>query len=157
MVIGLLFDLYRRRLARSGASRLNAAGGPGYNAAMNTSTTGAAPTGATTTLTSTTNLLDPLPNPLPEGLTETDAVGITTAMTAAHAESTRTVYASLWRGWERWCTNRGATALPADPAALAAYLVERAADGIAVITLELACSAIRHVHRAHGLPNPANH
>jgi integrase len=60
-----------------------------------------------------------------------------------------------WRVWERWCTHRGISALPADPAALAAYLVERAADGTAVVTLNMACTAIRYVHRQHGLANPA--
>jgi hypothetical protein len=45
--------------------------------------------------------------------------------------------------------------LPADPAALAAYLVERAADGTAIVTLNRACTAIRHVHLQHGLPNPS--
>jgi hypothetical protein len=53
--------------------------------------------------------------------------------------------------------HRGISALPGDPAALCAYLVERAADGIAVKSLDLACTAIRHVHRMHGLDNPADH
>lgn len=57
--------------------------------------------------------------------------------------------------WERWCTTRGITALTADPAVLCAYLVERAASGIAITILDLACTAIRHVHRTHGLVDPA--
>lgn len=96
-----------------------------------------------------------LPTGLPRGLTLDDALRVAAAIEAAHAESTRLVYAHTWRVWERWCTGRGIRPLPADPHALAAYLVERAADGTAVGTLNMACTAIRHVHRQHGLANPA--
>lgn len=96
-----------------------------------------------------------LPTGLPRGLTLDDALRVAAALDAAHAESTRIVYAHTWRVWERWCTSRGIPALPAEPAALAAYLVERAADGTAVGTLNMACTAIRHMHRQHGLANPA--
>jgi integrase len=44
--------------------------------------------------------------------------------------------------------------LPGEPAALCAYLTERAAAGIAVSSLDLACTAIRHVHRMHDAPDP---
>jgi integrase len=67
------------------------------------------------------------------------------------------VYAHPWRVWERWCTARGICPLPGDPAALAAYLAERAAEGIAVKSLDLACTAIRHMHLLNGLDNPAEH
>ncbi len=96
-----------------------------------------------------------LPAKLPAGLSVDDAVRIAAALDAAHAESTRILYAHTWRVWERWCTGRGSPALPADPAALAAYLIERAATGTAVGTLNMACTAIRHMHRQHGLANPA--
>lgn len=96
-----------------------------------------------------------LPEDLPVGLTVDDAVRIAAALDAAHAESTRKLYAHTWRVWERWCTARGVPALPAEPAALAAYLVERAATGTAVASLNMACTAIRHMHRQHGLANPA--
>jgi integrase len=95
------------------------------------------------------------PTGLPRGLTLDDALRVAAALDAAHAESTRLVYAHTWRVWERWCTRRGIPPLPADPHALAAYLVERAATGTAVASLNMACTAIRHVHRQHGLANPA--
>ena len=117
-----------------------------YNPAM-TSTLALAPT---VTLPSTRPSDD-----LSVGLTVDDAVRIAAALDAAHAESTRIVYAHTWRVWERWCTARGIPALPADPAALAAYLVERAATGTAVASLNMACTAIRHLHRQHGLASPA--
>jgi hypothetical protein len=54
------------------------------------------------------------------------------AIDAARTESTRRVYAYLWGQWARWCTTRGLNPLPGEPAALCAYLTERAAAGIAV-------------------------
>jgi hypothetical protein len=38
---------------------------------------------------------------LPTGPTVDDAIRIDDAISAAHAESTRTVYACMWRVWER--------------------------------------------------------
>jgi hypothetical protein len=70
----------------------------------------------------------------PPGLTVEDVRGIAAALNAAHAESTRRIYGYLWGAWERWCEHRGVPALPADPAVLAAYLVERAAAGIAPVS-----------------------
>lgn len=103
---------------------------------------------------------EPLPSPqpgdLPPGLTVDDAVRIAEALQASHADSTRVTYATNWRTWQRWCTARGVSALPADPVALAAFLVERANNGIAVATLDLACVAIRYVHRTHGHANPSD-
>lgn len=94
------------------------------------------------------------PTNLPPGLTADDADRITTAISAARAESTRTVYAHAWRQWERWCASRGVPALPGDPAALCAYLAERDESGIAMSTLDLTCTAIRHVHRMCGVEDP---
>ena len=94
------------------------------------------------------------PHTLPTRLTVDEAIRISEAITAAHAESTRTVYDFAWSQWERWCAARGATALPAEPALLCAYLTERAAEGLSVGTIDLACGAIAYRHRMHGLPDP---
>ena len=96
----------------------------------------------------------PLPLDPFAGLTEVDALRIAAAMTAAVTESTRTVYGHSWRGWERWCAGRGITPLPAAPAAVCAYLTERAADGASASGIDTACSAISYVHRSHGLADP---
>ena len=87
-------------------------------------------------------------------MTEVDAARITAAIAAARTESTRTVYAQAWRRWERWCDDRGIPALPGDPLALCAYLTERAAAGKATGTLDMSCTAIRHVHRMCGAEDP---
>jgi len=91
------------------------------------------------------------------GLTDTDAARIAEAMTAAHAASTRAAYACAWRVWQRWCHTRGLAALPATPAAVCAYLTERAAAGVSVPTLDLACSAIAYQHRNRGAADPVTH
>jgi integrase len=44
--------------------------------------------------------------------------------------------------------------LPGDPLALCAYLIDGAESGRAMGTLDLACTAIRHVHRTCGAPDP---
>lgn len=94
------------------------------------------------------------PQALPTGLTVDEAIRISEAVTAAHAESTRTVYEFAWGQWERWCAARGATPLPAEPALVCAYLTERAAEGRSVGTIDLVCGAIAYRHRMHGLDDP---
>jgi integrase len=91
---------------------------------------------------------------LPAGLTDVDAARITAAIAAARTESTRTVYAQAWSQWERWCAARGIPALPGDPLALCAYLTERAEAGKATGTLDMSCTAIRHVHRMCDVEDP---
>jgi integrase len=96
----------------------------------------------------------PLSIALPSSLTEVDADRIAAAISAARTESTRRVYAYTWGQWARWCAGRGLTPLPGDPGALCAYLTERAEAGIAMGSLDMACTAIRHVHRMHEEPDP---
>lgn len=91
---------------------------------------------------------------LPAGLRVEEAVRIAEAITAAHAESTRTMYDWSWSQWERWCHARGVIPLPAEPALICAYLTERAADGLSVGSIDLACSAIAYQHRRRGLDDP---
>lgn len=90
---------------------------------------------------------------LPAGLTVEEAVRIAEAITAAHAESTRAVYDWAWSQWERWCHARGVATLPAAPA-LCAYLTERAAAGLSVGSIDLACGAVAYQHRRRGLDDP---
>ena len=102
--------------------------------------------------------LTPDPDPdrphLPDGLCVEEAVRIAEAITAAHAESTRTMYDWAWSQWERWCHARGAIPLPVEPGLICAYLTERGADGLSVGSIDLACSAIAYQHRRRGLDDP---
>lgn len=94
---------------------------------------------------------------LPAGLTEVDLDRIAAAATASRAATTRTVYASQWRLWERWCTDRGVDPLGGDPVLVCAYLTERAAAGLSVAGLDVACSGIRDAYLAAGLVTPTDH
>ena len=94
--------------------------------------------------------------PVTGALTAADLDRIAAAVDAARTESTRRVYAYTWGQWARWCAARPLCPLPGDPAALCAYLTERAAEGIAVSSLDGACTAIRYVHRTHGAADPVS-
>lgn len=94
---------------------------------------------------------------LRDWLTEDDASRIAMAMDAAYAETTRTVYDFAWRRFVCWCTGRGIVPFPTDPAAVCTYLVDCADHGLSVATIDSACSAIGHQHRARGVPDPVDH
>jgi hypothetical protein len=70
------------------------------------------------------------------GLTDDDATRINAALTAAYAETTRTVYAFAWRRWACWCTGRGIMSFPAEPAAVCAYLTGCADQGLSLATID---------------------
>ena len=88
------------------------------------------------------------------GLTARDAERVAAAVEAELAASTRTVYASAWHRWEEWCDARGITAMPSHPDALAAYLAERAEEGLTYASIDVACCAVAYRHRQHGLSDP---
>ena len=106
---------------------------------------------------------DPRPSPVATasppsygrpGLTARDAERVAAAVEAELAASTRTVYASAWHRWEEWCDARGITAMPSHPDALAAYLAERAEEGLTYASIDVACCAVAYRHRQHGLSDP---
>ncbi len=71
---------------------------------------------------------------------------------------TRSAYRYQWEAFMAWCDARGADALPAKPAVLAAYVADRATvAGWKVATLGQALSAISYTHRMAGLPSPVGH
>jgi len=87
-------------------------------------------------------------------LTARDAERIAAAVEAEIAASTRETYACGWRQWERWCRGRRIQPLPAPPAAIAAFLTDRAEAGVHFSTLDCYCSGIAHRHRQEGLADP---
>jgi hypothetical protein len=108
-------------------------------------------------------LPEPRPSPPPTapspryrrpGLTARDAARVAAAIEAEIAPSTRTVYASAWHKWEEWCNARGITAMPSHTDALAAYLAERAEEGLTYASIDVACCAVSYRHRQHGLTDP---
>lgn len=124
------------------------------NQTLNMSTIAAEAASVCHSVSASTDLTHGVTADLPTGLTEADALRIRTAIAANHAETTLTVYACAWRQWEAWCLGRNLESLPGSPAAVCAYLTERAAQGISFATLEVACCAVAHQHRSHGLEDP---
>ena len=75
---------------------------------------------------------------------------------ASKAASTRRAYASDFAIFRAWCAFRGLDALPATPAAVAAFLSAEAAGGAKASTLGRRCAAIKHVHALAGFDSPTN-
>lgn len=92
-----------------------------------------------------------LPGPplqLRRGLTDQDLERITRATEAARSPGTHKIYQYAWEQWATWCAERGFDPLPADPAAMCAFMTQRVADGLAVISLSPFISVINYVHSA---------
>jgi len=84
------------------------------------------------------------------GLTPADVAPIDTALEAHHAPATLTTYASAWRGFERYCANRGSVPLPAAPEVICAYITSQAERGLTSGTVTCTLAAI--AHRLTGAP-----
>ena len=122
-----------------------------YDRAMNTLMIAALPATARPAFSSTTT---DDPDLTSAGLTPVDAARIGEALAAARTDGTRRLYDVVWGQWQRWCAQRGVTAVPAAPLTVCAYLTERAEAGRATGTLDMACTVIRHVHRTTGAVDP---
>lgn len=72
------------------------------------------------------------------------------------ADNTIGAYRTQFGLWAAWAAERGTPAMPAEPLAVRAYLIERAEDGRSVSTLRSGLSAISAVHRAEGLESPCD-
>ncbi len=102
------------------------------------------------------------PTTRPEPLTGADVVhvhpedvaAVAAAVAASRAESTRRVYASAWRAWERWCAERGYQSLPADAVHVAVHVAWLGSLGRSVSTVDRALAAIAAQHHQCGLNDP---
>ena len=76
----------------------------------------------------------------------------------ALASSTVQRYARAWAHFEKWCQDQGEVALPADPEAIADYLIERfEVDDWRTATLKSAWAGIADKHRSAGYQEIAVH
>ena len=82
------------------------------------------------------------------------AARVKAAVAASRAPNTRRAYAQQWARFKDWMRRQGTPALPASPAYVAAYLVDRTEDGARPATLKQACAAIAQAHREAMHPNP---
>jgi integrase len=74
---------------------------------------------------------------------------------ASRAENTWRAYQSNWRVWETWAATAGATAMPADPEAVAAFLSD-ASQTRKIATLRRYVASISVAHQLKGLTFPSS-
>ena len=74
----------------------------------------------------------------------------------SHSAITRRNYLAAWRRFEAWADREGVCPIPALPETVAAYLAERAANGLSPASLRLDRAAIRYHHTDAGHANPAD-
>src|SRR5450755_712049 len=72
------------------------------------------------------------------------------------APATRAAYRSDFKMFREWCAGKGASALPASPATVAAFLAHEADRGSRAATITRRCAAIRYAHRLADLEPPTN-
>ena len=74
----------------------------------------------------------------------------------SHSAVTRRNYLAAWRRFSEWADREGFGTIPALPETVAAYLAERAANGLSPASLRLDRAAIRYHHTDAGHANPAD-
>jgi site-specific recombinase XerC len=72
------------------------------------------------------------------------------------AAATRRAYGSDFAIFRAWCAEQGLSALPADPAAVAAFIAAEAGRGVKCSTLGRRVAGIRYAHKLAGLPSPTD-
>ena len=88
-----------------------------------------------------------------DALTPAGRARVASALDSARSPNTRRTYRAQWEMFGRWCERHGREDLPADPAAVADYLTERA-TAAKTATVRLSATAIGAAHRAAGAPDP---
>lgn len=73
------------------------------------------------------------------------------------ADNSISGYASLWRGFVRWCAGYGLTSLPASTGTVLLYVAARASEGRSSGTINSDLAAIRSYHLRAGYTNPGDH
>ena len=74
----------------------------------------------------------------------------------SHSASTRRNYVAAWCRFQMWADREGLCPIPALPETVAAYLAERAANGLSPASLRMDRAAIRYHHTDAGHANPAD-
>ena len=89
-------------------------------------------------------------------LREQHARRVVDAAQDSHSAVTRRNYLAAWRRFSEWANREGLGAIPALPETVAAYLAERAANGLSPASLRLDRTAIRYHHTDAGHANPGD-
>ena len=93
----------------------------------------------------------------PPELTDAQLERILAAAEEAHSASTRRAYTGAWEHFVAWAEAQRHSPLPAAPETVAAYLAERADDGLSRATLAIARAAIGHAHKDAAHDDPTAH
>lgn len=72
---------------------------------------------------------------------------------SAFSANTQRAYASDWNDFEEWCADYGRSALPAKPATLELFIVDRLRT-LALASIERKVAAIAAAHFSHGFESP---
>jgi site-specific recombinase XerD len=75
---------------------------------------------------------------------------------AEKAEATRRAYRTDFDIFRSWCAERGASALPAAPEAVAAFLAHEAERRVKPSTIGRRVAAVRYAHKLAGFPLPTD-
>jgi len=75
---------------------------------------------------------------------------------AEKASATKRAYGRDFAIFRAWCADQGLSALPADPAAVAAFIAAEAGRGVKCSTLGRRIAGIRYGHRLAGLASPTD-
>jgi len=97
--------------------------------------------------------------PLASGALTVPAVEVEAAAAYAKAEkavATRRAYQTDFAIFQAWCANRGASALPAEPATVAAFLAWEASRRSRPSTIGRRVAAIRYAHKLAGKDVPTD-
>ena len=86
-----------------------------------------------------------------------DLARLRRSLESSVSDNTRTMYNSVWRGFETWAQARGTLSLPASPPLVAAYLAHLAEERrLSVATVRLHKAALAAIHKAAGHPDPTD-
>lgn len=86
-------------------------------------------------------------------LTSAEAARVKAAVESERSANTLRAYRTAWTAWTAWADEHGAQTLPADAAAVAAYLTHRA-ETSSMATVRMAAAAISAAHQASANDNP---
>jgi hypothetical protein len=92
-------------------------------------------------------------------LSVTPRAALESAADLARAEksaATKRAYGSDFAIFRAWCADQGLCALPADPAAVAAFIAAEAGRGVKCSTLGRRVAGIRYSHKLAGLASPTD-
>lgn len=78
------------------------------------------------------------------------------AVEASVPDNTKRAYATGWAQFEEFCRTSSATALPATPETVAAFIAGLANEGKSMATIELRLAAIAAAHRMRGFDSPGS-